>query len=220
MNKIVVLTSIVGLWMLNSCCSDCCSNKSNEAKKIELIKTKSTVIYSGISDSSNIEWGATHLGGTSPRYGKIKLSKAEFLVNKGVLTNATILVDMQTLTVESFPKGNPQIVQLTHHLKSEDFFKVETFPTSKFELASLEKTKGDNNYIVIGNLTILDITKSITFKANISMSEEKLVINSDKFTVDRTNWGLVYHVEGSKGVPVDYLISNDVDFTINIEVAR
>ena len=33
---------------------------------------------------------------------------------------------------------------------------------------------------------------------------------------NRTDCGLVYNTEGTEGVPVDYLISNDIGFTIDV----
>ena len=74
--------------------------------------------------------------------------------------------------------------------------------------------------MVTGNLTILDVTKSITFKANISINENEVSVISEDFSIDRTEWGLTYHVEGSEGVPVDYLIANDIGFTINLTVTK
>ena len=51
-------------------------------------------------------------------------------------------------------------VQRDTHLKSPDFFAAEQFPQLKFVGKKLEK-KGDN-YILTGDLTIRDITKTIT----------------------------------------------------------
>lgn len=47
------------------------------------------------------------------------------------------------------------------HLKSEDFFNTGAFPTLKFVSTSV-KQKGDDEFEVAGNLTIKDVTKSIT----------------------------------------------------------
>ncbi len=48
------------------------------------------------------------------------------------------------------------------HLKSDDFFNAEKFPTMKFESTSLQPL-GNNKYKLTGNLTIRDITKPVTF---------------------------------------------------------
>ena len=46
------------------------------------------------------------------------------------------------------------------HLKSADFFEVETYPELKFESTSITKTD-DGEYTLIGDLTIKGITKSV-----------------------------------------------------------
>lgn len=47
------------------------------------------------------------------------------------------------------------------HLKEADFFDVEKFPAITFKSTKIEST-GDRDYDVTGDLTIRDITKSVT----------------------------------------------------------
>lgn len=47
------------------------------------------------------------------------------------------------------------------HLKSDDFFNAEAFPKLTFNGSQLTKTSGDD-YQLTGDLTIRDITKSVT----------------------------------------------------------
>lgn len=47
------------------------------------------------------------------------------------------------------------------HLRSDDFFNSEKFPEMKFVSKSFKKV-GKNNYKLIGDLTIRDVTKQIT----------------------------------------------------------
>lgn len=48
------------------------------------------------------------------------------------------------------------------HLKSDDFFNAEKFPKMKFKSTSFKKVSG-NKYLLIGNLTLRDVTKSVKF---------------------------------------------------------
>jgi len=48
------------------------------------------------------------------------------------------------------------------HLKSDDFFNAAKFPKMTFKSTSFKKVSG-NKYSLTGNLTIRDITKSVTF---------------------------------------------------------
>ncbi|MEO1252465.1 MAG: YceI family protein [Pseudomonadota bacterium] len=50
------------------------------------------------------------------------------------------------------------------HLRSGDFFEVETYPTITFVSTSVEKT-GDSTGVITGDLTIKDNTKPVTIDA-------------------------------------------------------
>ncbi len=47
-----------------------------------------------------------------------------------------------------------------NHLKSDDFFNAEKFPEMTFKSKSMEKA-GDDKYLLVGDLTIRDVTKEI-----------------------------------------------------------
>lgn len=49
-----------------------------------------------------------------------------------------------------------------NHLRSADFFEVETYPNMTFESTSIKEVS-DNEYELTGNLTIKDVTKETTF---------------------------------------------------------
>jgi len=217
--KKVLLSVIIVSAMMTSCSNNGKKTEAKKAEKVKVVQNNETSTFINVSEG-NIKWRASHIGGVQPRYGKIDYKSASVLVNDGKLTNATFLVNMSTLTVESFPKGAEEITKLTGHLQSEDFFNIEKYPTSKFELTNLNSSTGDYNSKVTGNLTILDITKSITFSANINVTENQVSIQSEDFSVDRTDWGLKYNVEGTEGVPIDYIIANDIGFTINVTLTK
>lgn len=218
--KKLILTSLVIGAILTSCSNNGKKAETKDAEKVETIKKEATVTYTTILDGSLVDWRATHLGGLNPRYGKILIQKAKFLVNENKLTNAKAVLDMASFTVESFPEGDEQIEKLTGHLKSADFFDVGKYPVSTFELTKIKDASGAYNSTITGNLTIMDVTKSITFDANIIVSDNEVSIKSEDFSVNRTDWGLTYNTEGTAGVPTDYLISNDIGFTIDIKLGK
>ncbi|MGV6860869.1 MAG: YceI family protein [Putridiphycobacter sp.] len=220
MNKKLILGALMFGAVLSSCSNNGNKAETSEAEEVEVVKTEESVVYSTIGEGSHIEWRASHLGGVQKRYGKVFLQSAEVIVNGGEVTNAKMVHDMSTITIENFEAGSEDSLNLADHLKSADFFNIETYPTTTFELTGIEKNEGDFNSLVTGNLTILDETKSITFKANVEVSENEVSVKSEDFAVDRTDWGLSYHVEGSEGVPVDYLIANDIGFTIDITLTK
>src|ERR1019366_2830704 len=50
------------------------------------------------------------------------------------------------------------------HIRSNDFLAQETYPPLSFKSTSLT-SKGGDAYELVGDLTIRDVTKSVTFKA-------------------------------------------------------
>jgi len=216
--------AIGSIFVISALLSSCSNNgekaETKEAQDVEVIETNKTITLNKVSEDSYLDWRASHLGGISPRFGKIYVKDAEVLVNNGELTNAKLDIEMSSLTVDNFEEGSDEIEELKGHLLSPDFFNVETNPTSTFELTKIRSASGDFNSVVTGNLTILDSTKSITFNANVNVSNDEVSVESEDFSIDRTDWNLTYNVEGTEGVPEDYIISNDVGFTIHFKVTK
>lgn len=218
--KIIFLSIVMIGALLSSCSSTGNQAETEAAKKVEKVDAANAITLNSVSKESFVNWRAAHLGGVEPRFGKIFIKDADFKVSNGTVVNASIVMDIASLTVENFPAGAEEIGKLKGHLLSPDLFNTEKYPTAKFELTNLEKTTGTFNSKVTGNLTILDATKSITFNANVVVADDKVAIKSEDFSIDRTDWGLAYNVEGTAGVPVDYIIANDVGFTINAMVGK
>lgn len=219
MKHLLLSITVIGT-LLTSCANNGKKAKTDDAQEVKAASTENATLFNTVKEDSYLDWRASHLGGAQPRYGKVFVKEAKVSVTNGKIVNATAIIDMASLTVESFPEGAEEIAKLKGHLQSPDFFNVENYPTSKFELTNVEQTEGEYNSKVTGNLTIMETTKSITFNANVSVSEEAVSIESEDFSVDRTDWNLTYNVEGSKVVPVDYLIANSIGFTIHATVTK
>jgi len=219
MKKKILSVLVIGA-MLSSCTNNGNKASTTAAKEVVVSYSEMAEDYNLISDESHVNWRASHLGGVQPRYGKIALKSAKVIVSNLTLTNASILIDMSAISVESFPEGADEIAKLQGHLQSPDFFNVAQYSTSKFELTSVLDVEGDYTSLLTGNLTILEVTKSITFNANVSIENGSVSVKSEDFSIDRRDWGLSYNTEGTAGVPVDYLIANDIGFTIDITLTK
>lgn len=71
--------------------------------------------------------------------------------------NATFTADVNSISTNSEQRDG--------HLKSADFFDVEKFPKLTFVSKSITK-KGEGEFDLLGDLTIKDVTKSITLATN------------------------------------------------------
>lgn len=107
------------------------------------------------------------------------------------------------------------------HLKGADFFDAANFPEIKFKSTSF--TKDGDNYALVGDLTIRDVTKSIT------LDVEYLGTNKDPFygktkagfelngKILRKDFGLQWDVLTETGGAV---VSNEVKLHVNVQIDK
>ena len=130
---------------------------------------------------------------TGEHTGTISLSEGAFSIADGTLVGGSFTIDMNSIVNTDIPADSEYNAKLVGHLKSADFFEVEKFPTSKFEITEVKEHEGKLH--VTGNLSIKEDTKSITIPAVLSNEEGVVVLTSDTFTIDRTDFNVRY---GSK----------------------
>jgi polyisoprenoid-binding protein YceI len=100
---------------------------------------------------------------------------------------------------------------LEGHLNSDDFFSVESFPTSSLRIDSGTKT-GPNSYDVLGTLTIKGISQEVNFSLNLGENNSagaKLTFDRSKFNV-RYGSGSFFENLG------DRLILDDIDLEVSL----
>ena len=160
--------------------------------------------------ASTIVWHGKKVSGAHT--GSIELQSGDLIINEGKLAGGSFVVDMASL--ENKDVTDPEFKgKLENHLKSDDFFAVEKFPTSKFEITEV-KNIGNNKLSIAGNLTLRDATKNITYEADIiESSADKFAAKAD-FNINRKDWGVAY--EGMK----DDLISDEINFKINLVAGK
>lgn len=111
------------------------------------------------------------------------------LTDGGKLQGGSFDIDLKSLTVTDLTDADSN-AKLTGHLKSDDFFSVEKYPTARFVIKSAIPT-GDGNYDVTGKLTIKGITNEVKFPAQVRTDSNKLTATA-KVTVDRTKYDIRY----------------------------
>lgn len=105
--------------------------------------------------------------------------------------------------------------KLTNHFKGADFFDVEKFPKAKFSSTKIEPAtaRGPDAFTVTGDFTLHGVTKSISYPATIKISDSVVEVESD-FSVDRTDFGIVYAGQA------DNLIRSDVVVRLDLKASR
>jgi polyisoprenoid-binding protein YceI len=112
------------------------------------------------------------------------------------------------------------VATLEGHLKSDDFFYVDSFPTAVFEIVKVREEATDATpYVVVGNLTIRGITNSIEFPANVTVEEGSVRLLRQTFSIDRTKWNVKYHDSEDATIAEtlkEDLIDHSIELTINV----
>ncbi len=104
------------------------------------------------------------------------------------------------------------------HLKSDDFFNVEKFPTMKFESTSM-KPLGNNKYELKGNLTIRDVTKPVTFQVSyggvIAGGRGRKAGFKATTTINRFDYNLKWDRATETG---GLVVGKEVEVTVKVEL--
>jgi polyisoprenoid-binding protein YceI len=102
------------------------------------------------------------------------------------------------------------------HLKSDDFFNVETYPKMTFKSTSF-KPLGNNNYELKGNLTVRDITKPVKFDVKLGgIAGDKAGFKATT-TINRFDYNLKWNKLTEAGGAV---VGKDVEITVRVELDR
>ena len=132
---------------------------------------------------------------TGQHEGTIGISKGTVELDKdNKVTGGSFDIDMKAIKDNDLTDAENN-AKLIGHLSSDDFFAISKFPVTKFEIVSvspLNDAKQPNfNSNVSGKLTIKDVTKAISFPADIKFENGVLTAKAD-FDIDRTEFGLKY----------------------------
>ena len=104
------------------------------------------------------------------------------------------------------------------HLRSDDFFAVDKFPTLTFTSTGIS-ARSPEQYDVTGNLTIRGVTKSVVLpvtylgSAKDPWGNEKLAFETE-ITLDRKDYGLVWNAALETG---GLLVGDDVKVTVSLQ---
>jgi polyisoprenoid-binding protein YceI len=104
---------------------------------------------------SNVRFTVPHLV-ISEVEGSFKKFNGSFTASKADFTDAAINFTIDVNSIDTDNEARDK------HLKADDFFNAEQFPTASFKSTSFKKVSG-NKYKLAGNLTIRNVTKPITF---------------------------------------------------------
>ena len=158
--------------------------------------------------ASSIKWTGSQISGKS-HYGSLKFKTGNIKIKDNIVESGIFVVDMTSLSVDDLEGRGKK--SLEGHLNSDDFFSVESFPTSSLKIDSGKKT-GPNSYDVSGTLTIKGISHEVSFSLNLGNNNSA----DANFTFDRSKFNVRYGSGSFFENLGDRLILDDIDLEVSL----
>ena len=136
---------------------------------------------------SKILWRGTKMMGLGEHEGEIAIQNGFLLIQNKSLRGVKITLDMNRITVTAIPETDSILIRnLSNHLKSPDFFDVDKYPYSNFQITKVEPTL-NGKFQISGLLDLKGITNPVLFEAE-QISEDRF---SASLEIDRF-WDIAY----------------------------
>lgn len=209
MKKVIMSLAVVATVFM-SCKND----------KKETVEAKEEVAVEEVANLDNVdlEESVINWKGEKPtgsHHGTIMLEEGSLVVTEGKLTGGEFVIDMSSIQNEDLKEDAEKSAKLVGHLSSEDFFHVEQYPSSKFVITSVEEKEG--KLAVTGNLTIKEVTKSITIPAMVTNVDGVTTFESEKFMINRADFNVKYGSKSFFDNLKDKFIHDDIEMSFVVK---
>jgi len=197
--NVFFFTAIIIASTFAACGPGGVKTESTDAKNVE--NAEYDKVYQVAAEGSRIDWEGYKP--TGKHQGTINIISGKLMLKEGNLLGGEFLIDMNSITNIDIEDAAYN-AKLVGHLKSADFFEVETYPTAKFVITevktadstqiNLEKAKGKvvPTHTITGNLTLKSTTKSISFNSKVSANGDNFEAQTNQFFIDRSEWAVKY----------------------------
>jgi len=190
--------------------------KTGDAEKVAAptVEAKNYIVSSGKGS-----WMGSKKFTGSAHEGTIDIVGGTLSAKGTAIESGNFVIDMNTLANTDL--DGEMNGKLVGHLKSADFFDVENFPKAVFAVTEVKAVTSDAyNYEIAGNLTMKGATKNVAFPANVIAKEDGSILAvSEKFEIDRMDWGVAYGNGGIEGIAKDNIISDKVGMKVELTAA-
>lgn len=180
----------------------------DESRKIETTNNQSVTPID--TQKSIIKWSAKKtLVTTNNHTGTISIKDGYLLMENETLKDGEIILDMQTINNTDLSGAMKN--KLEEHLKSDDFFATNKFPTAQFKIKQVQEES--EQLKITGDLTIKSITHEINFPAKIETQGDTILFSAD-LEIDRTLWDIRF----GSGKFFENLGDNVIDDIIRLSI--
>jgi polyisoprenoid-binding protein YceI len=161
---------------------------------------------------SNVRFSVSHLV-ISEAEGNFKTFDGKVTSTGNDFNDAKVEFSIDVNSINTDNEGRDK------HLKGDDFFNAEKYPKMTFKSTSFKKVDG-KKYILTGDLTIRDVTKSVTFDVNhMGVTKDPWGNTKAGFkatsSINRKDYKLLWSVATETG---GLVVGDEVAITINLEL--
>ncbi|EDP71965.1 YCE I like family protein [Flavobacteriales bacterium ALC-1] len=193
-----------------------CGDKAKEAETKEVEKAavaeNTAVVYKVNTEKSMIEWKG--FKPTGSHSGTIAIKQGKVSVNDNTIESGRFVIDMSSIAVTDIPEEDEGNAKLKGHLSSPDFFDIETYPNTNFEVTAIETV--DEKTILSGNLTMKDKTNNISIPVSTEIKDDMMTLTSETFTIDRSKWNIKHKSKSFFDNLGDKFINDDMELKITL----
>lgn len=193
------------------------SCEKSSKKKINTSLPKPTLSLSSgdyvmDNDNSSIKWTGRELS-TKSHYGSLQMKNGSLTVNTDGTVNGIIKIDMTTIDCEDL-QGRSK-ASLERHLRSDDFFSVESHPIATLTFKSEGGIEAGNKLAFNGDLEIKGISHPISFESELKSVDPKVSALVD-MTFDRSKYNVRFRSGTFFQNLGDKLIYDDIEISVDI----
>jgi polyisoprenoid-binding protein YceI len=169
-----------------------------------------------VAPGSDLKWVGYKTFVDWKHNGVIKISEGMINAENGEPKSGRFVFDMKSIQPLDMEPTHEKYDDLVGHLMSPDFFMVDSFPTATFEITGVQAAPdaAGNTHMMSGNLTIRGTSKNISFPVKVHAMEGGMHLTAPEFTIDRTQWGVLYGANDGKMTLTDELKNNLIDNNI------
>ena len=218
--SIFSLVFLASMSTIVSCKNEATVTTSDAIETVAPTEESST--YKLDLQNSVIDWKGSKPTGTHT--GTINFSDGEAIVTDGKLTGGKFIFDMNSITVTDLKSGDGK-EDLEAHLKGtgdkegeDHFFNVGKYPKGSFEVTGVTEENGKS--MITGNLTLKDISKSISIPAVITNDEKGISITTESFPINRTEWNIKYASKSVSPNLKDKIVDDIIELKANVKILK
>jgi len=210
MNILIKLMSIVSL-VIAPHISVSSHGAHDENVNQEMNKQQTEVVEGQIKDGVyylpqgeySVSWNAKKVGGE--HHGVVKISNGKLRVENNKIIEGSIEVDMSTIQVNDI-RDEEKNAKLVGHLKSEDFFDVESHKYATLDFRSIDGS--GKHQVLMADMTIKGIRNQVRFDVTIEQNSPNSIKASAYLTIDRTKYDITYKSKSVDALLDEFIYDN------------